>query len=327
MKKSLEKFCNKFIENRDIFKATFPFESSYVFPVCAVNFAQKDMLANAETLRECQTLLKERTSSFSHLRGLSRLPIITAMAISEDPVKKLENISQIYEKLRERFSASQYLPLAAMVISDSKNNEDIAEICARSRKIYDMLRLCHPLITSSEDVVFATLLALSSLSEKDIEIATEKCHKELKETFHSSNAVQSLSHVLALFAGTAREKASETVAMFKELKSKGYRYGTFYELTSLGLLAMQKRDDPDVAEQLIEVEKFLATQKGYKGIFGFAKTIRLMHASLIVSANWTENTDVVRHTAIGSTVSIVIAQQAAMCAAIAASSATTSSST
>lgn len=325
MRATLEERCQRFIVNRDIIKIAFPMESAYIYPVCAAIFTQKNITADGAKLKECHALLKEKTSVFSNFRGYARLAMIAMMATDYDPEKKLERAKTVYDKLKEHFMGSQYLPLASMVISDSVESEKYSEICSRTRKIYDLLKSEHPMLTSSEDVVFSAILAMSDLYEKQIVDDTERCYKILKETFYSSNAVQSLSHVLALFEGSARQKCREATDLFDQLKEKGCRYGTQYELATLGVLAMQKRENENIIEDLLETDAYLATCKGYRGIFGFPKKTRLMHASMIVFGGLSDDQTVMNTAAIGGTVAMVIAQQAAMCAAIAAAVAASSS--
>ena len=87
-------------------------------------------------------------------------------------------------------------------------------------------------------------------------------------------------------------------------------------------------EDLDViVTKLIEVDNFLAGQKGY-GIFGMDRKQRLMHAAMILcSAYIDQSGDHTMHSAaLGGTISLIVAQQTAMCAAIAAASAASSAS-
>ena len=84
-------------------------------------------------------------------------------------------------------------------------------------------------------------------------------------------------------------------------------------------------DKAVVIQDLIEVDDFLANQKGY-GFFGLGRKQRLMHAGLIVTGDYLKDTRMMHTTATHSALSLIAAQQAAMCAAIAASSAAAASS-
>ena len=76
---------------------------------------------------------------------------------------------------------------------------------------------------------------------------------------------------------------------------------------------------------IMEADDFLARQKGY-GFFGIGKKQRLMHAGMIVTSDYLDQSGAMQAAAIGGTISLIAAQQAAMCAAIVVSSAAAASS-
>ena len=210
----------------------------------------------------------------------------------------------------------------------------------------------HPFLTSGEDSVFAAMLAMSELSDKEIVSETENCYDILIETFHSSNAVQSLSHVLTLCEGVPKEKCRRTAELYEALRKRGCKYGTGYELATLGVLAMLPQDRfvmDDIVEDIISADQFLSEQKGY-GILGVSRKQRLMHAGLLVVSDYVKNYErsrkeaedasaersgnadcaashgsLMNTAALGSAISLVAAQQTALCAAIVVSSAAAAS--
>lgn len=131
---------------------------------------------------------------------------------------------------------------ASLILSDVVEPERYGEIAGRTRHIYELMRNEHPFLTSGEDSVFAAMLALSELTDEQIVEETEQCYRLLKPEFFSGNAVQSLSHVLALREGKAEDKCKATMELFHSLKARGCKYGTDYELATLGVLAMLPAD-------------------------------------------------------------------------------------
>lgn len=325
MRTSLFALCGSFMENRDIVKSTFAWESSYLYPVCAAIFIDKRCKAAPDRLEHCKTLLKEQTGVFSNFRSTAKLAMIAMMAVDSNPDRKLGQALQVYAALKDYFWRSQYLPVASMMIADMVEPGKYGEIAARTRHIYELMKNEHPFLTSGEDSVFAAMLALSDLSDERIIEETEHCYRLLKPEFFSGNAVQSLSHVLALCEGRAEDKCSATLELYRNLKSKGYKYGTDYELATLGILATLPVDRSIVMTDIMEVDDFLAAQKGY-GFFGIGRKQRLMHAGMIVASDYLGESGTMQTAAIGATLSLIAAQQAAMCAAIAASSAAAASS-
>ena len=324
MRSSLSNLCNSFIESRDTIKETFFWGSSYIYPVAAAVFVDKRVTADRERLEMCGDILKENTGLFSNFRNYVKLPMISMMAVSSDPEDKLKKALAVYELLKRHFFSSTYLPLASMTISDYIEPDHYEAVARRTRRIYDLMKQEHPFLTSGEDSVFAALLALSNASDEQIVLNTEQCFDILKPQFFSSNAVQSLSHVLALCEGDAEMKCGRAMDLFYKLKDQGYKYGTGYELATLGVLAMLPADLDTIANDIVEVAEFLADQRGY-GILGMTKRQRLMHAGLIVTSDYLDQNTSMQAAAVSSTISLIIAQQTAMCAAIAASTAASNS--
>ena len=320
MRSSLSNLCNSFIENRDALKETFFWGSSYIYPVAAAVFVDKRKTAEVEHLEKCHEILKDNTGFFSNFRNYIKLPMVSMMAVSSDPEDKLKKALTVYEMLKQHFFSSNYLPLASMTISDFVEPVHYEAVAHRTRRIYDLMKQEHPFLTSGEDSVFAALLALSNTSDEVIVQNTEECYDILKPQFFSSNAVQSLSHVLALCEGDAEMKCSRAMDLFYKLKDQGYKYGTGYELATLGVLAMLPADLGTIADDTVQVAEYLAGQRGY-GIMGMTKRQRLMHAGLIVTSDYLDQNTSMQAAAVSSTISLIIAQQTAVCAAIAAANA------
>lgn len=327
MRNTLLTLCENFIKNRDTIKATFGWENTELYPICAALFTDKRQKVDASKMTYCRDIFKSQVGLFSNFRGTIKLVMISMMAIDAEPEQKLKKALEAYAALKNYFFTSDYLPLAAMIVSGLVRPDQYINVAERAKRIYKLMKDAHPFLTSSEDSVFAALLAISDLNDEQIVMETKCCYDFLKPEFFSGNAVQSLSHVLALGEGKAEDKCRKTVALFNGLKEQGYRYGKNEELATLGVLAMLPTDTDSLINDIIEVDNYLSTQKGY-GIFGIDKKQRLMHAGMLVSSDYIDNPNnlTMGSAAIGATISLIVAQQAAMCAVIAASSAAASSS-
>ena len=66
----------------------------------------------------------------------------------------------------------------------------------------------HGRMTSGEDSTFCALIALLDKTDEVLLGDAEECYKILKSNFFSSNAVQSLSHVLAMCAAITASAAA-----------------------------------------------------------------------------------------------------------------------
>ena len=324
MKQSLLALCELFMQNRDIVKSVFSWEDHSIYPVCAEVFTDKRRTADAEQLKSCRALLKENAGLFSNFRGTAMAVSVSMLSLAPDPHQRLNRALEVHSALREYFFASPYLPLVSMIITDMLEPSEYARITQRTRRIYDLMKSEHPLLTGAEDSVFAALLAASEQGDEQIIAGTEECYQLLKDKFISGNAVQSLSHVLALGEGTARLKCDKCAELFELLKDKGQRYGTGYELATLGALALLPDSPDSIAENITEVSEWLRSQKGY-GVLSVGKKERLMHAGMLVTSDLVTSA-AMQSAAVSATISLIAAQQAALIAAVAASSAAAAAS-
>lgn len=319
MRDTLALLCKNFIDNRNALKSAFGWESEYIYPVCACVFLERRQKVDVEKAKLCDRILKSHTGVFSDFRGNGKLALISMLAISENPEETLNSTLNIHAMLKKQGISSQCLSLTAITIANMAKPHQYEEIVKRTGQIYALMKKKHPFLTSGEDSVFAALLAFSDSSQEQILDEMEKCYKILKNKFFSGNAVQSVSHVLALAEGSAEEKCEKVRILYDELAKQGCKFGTEYELAVLAVLALQSEDLATTVCDVKNADAFLAGKSGY-GVFRLGRKQRLMHAGMIVSNEYSGQKDnsVMNSTAISGAVSMIAAQQAAMCAVIAA---------
>ncbi len=316
-----KKRCELLIENRNRVKDVFPWDGGLIHLACAGIFTSKDKTADETTLASCKQLLKQKVGPFSNFRSTARTAIVSMLAVSEHPKRTLDEGLLVYDLLKKRFWSSTHLALAAMIIAQMVEVSDYERIADRTKGIYQRMKSDHPFLTGSGDSAYCALMALSEKSDGELIEDAERCYRILKGDFFSADAVQSLSHVLALAEGSIEEKTQRTIDLFTKLKSAGYKYGTSYELPTLGVLAMEKGNLAEVVNEMIEIDTWLSKQKGFGFFTGISKKQRLMYAGMLAMKGQVDG-DTLQTSAITSTVSLIIAQEAAMMAAVAASSAT-----
>jgi len=324
MHETYDTLRSAFIVNRDLIRNTFPWESLYLPPICAILCVQEGKIVTKEALLAAKELLNSRTGVFSNFRSTAKLAMVTMLALAPRPETLLEGALKVYDALKEHFFTSSFLPVAAMALAQRVDEADYTSLAARTKELYRRMRQEHPFLTSGEDSVFAAMLALSPLPDDAVIAETEACYELLKEALPIGNALQSLSHVLALSEGSPEKKCEKTISLYLRLRDRGLRYGTSYELGTLGIPALLPEREDTLLARIEETHLWLRTQKGY-GIFGCTAKQRLMHAALLVSAGYRrDESDPLREASLQSTISMIAAQQAAMCAAIAASAAASS---
>lgn len=317
--------CRQLIENRERVKSVFSWDGGLIHLCCAGIYSAKGLSVDEDMLQASKDLIKEKVGLFSNFRNTARSPIAAMIATSGNPEQTLENGLHVYNLLKKEFWRSTYLPLAAMIIAQMADTYQYEQIASRTRLIYDGMKSQHPFLTSGEDSAFCALMALSEKSNEALIADMEECYQQLKPNFFSSNAVQSLSHVLALCDGSAAEKCSRTMELFDRLKASGRKYGTDYELPTLGVLAMSGADLESIAADMIEIDDWLSEQKGFGLFSSITRKQRLMYAGILAQRDYI-NENTMQTAAVGGTIALIVAQEAAMCAAVAASTAAAASS-
>ena len=323
MNQQLDKICEEFIENRDIIKDEFHWQNSLIYPACAYIFLAYKQVPNAEMLQLCRAILKEYAGWFSYFRGNGELIFTSFLATSNDPGAKMEMSSMAYEALKEFFSSSSSLPLAAMILSDYVSEDKFETIAYEADHIYRRLKEGHFWITGEEDVCFAVLLALYVHDRKsgflydemveEIDFSFDQLKRDFR--FHG-NAMQSLSHVLYMCDGSPEQKLNNVNDLYDELEDAGLKYGKDYEMVALGILANLGIEKKQIVLDLLEIDDFLKDQEGY-GFFGFSRRTRLLHSVMICAAYYMNETTQLTSAFILAVLLEIRAQQAAAAAAAA----------
>ena len=317
MREALQQRCDLFIENRDTLKRVFKMESSSMYPVAANILTGRQIPITEDTLRACRDLLKERVGAFSNFRGTVRMAVISMLAVSLEPEEKLRAMLENYDLLKRHFHGSEYLALVALLLTNTHSPRPMEEIVARGRAIYDKMKREHPFLTGGEDSVFAVLMAFSDKDDEALIADMEDCYQKLRPTFGRGDGVQTVSHVLAMTQGATLDKCSRFLALFDGLRRAGRRYGRQYELAVLAALSVLPMGIDDAIADMLAVDEFLSHQKGY-GVFSIDKKTRLMHAAMLTSHGYVPD-ERAEAAIMSSTVAMIAAQQAAMCAAVTAS--------
>ncbi len=321
MRDEVRRRCELLIQNRDTMNEAFKWGSNLLNLSAAYMISSKEKRADVETLKLCKDLIKERTGVLSNFRGNSNCMVTAMLAVSQSAEKLLEDGLQAHGMLKEKLRDSAYLPMAAMSVARLAGKERYEEIVDRTKEIYDCIKKEHPFLTSAEDCSFCTLLALSEKSVEELMAEAERCYCFLTEhTRYPKNSVQSLSHVLALYDGTAEEKCEKVMELYETMHAYGMKYGTGYELPMLGVFAMTNKDYEVLAEEISEVSSWLSKQKGF-GFWGYVTLKqRLMLAGMLLQEQEGQN-EVSETALIQSSIATVVAQQAAMISVMAASTA------
>lgn len=306
MKDQVLKKCELFaINNRKVSKA-FAWEFDYMSMSAASFYAANGLEVDIDKLKECEKILIKETNAFSDFRGMVKLPVLCKMAMSEDPVGYLNKLMDIYNVLnRRKFAGNEYRIMAALVILDRVGNDSYEKYIDRTNELYSRMSKNHPFLTGYEDIPFAAMLAVSDLSIDRMIDDMEDSYKLLKGTFGDPDALQSLSHVLALENSAAEVKCEKVKAIYNGLKSAKHKYGQGYELPSLGALALLDAPVDEIIDIICSADDYLKKQKGFS-VLSVGATERRMFASQLLISEYVNYSNVVNNAVMNSLLAISI---------------------
>ena len=168
MNETTKNYCELFTANLEALKSAVKLESSYVFPVAANMLAQAGVTADPEKFKECRKLMQKKTSAFSSLTGTSELPIEVLMYLSDDPQGTYDRIKTIYEIFKKPLKGGEYGAMLAVYLYDKIDEARAEELAARGKTLYDRFNKKHPILTSPDDGVMTTFMAMSGKSDDEL---------------------------------------------------------------------------------------------------------------------------------------------------------------
>lgn len=326
MNQDMKERCELFLKNRDVIKNFYAWDGDIMAILGSVLYTGRMETADVAKIKACEKIVKKKADFFSDFRGNLKIALVCSMTMAEDPEAYFDGVRGVYAQLnKNKLFGSDYRILAAMAIYGSSVADQTA-VVERTQKIYQKMKQAHPFLTSDEDTSFAAMLALTDRGTEELMGEVEQCYSTMKKYFSSDNAVQSLSHVLAISNKPVEEKCRQVKEIYEELRTAKRKYGTGCELATLGALAMLDLPVENIVQEICEVDDFLKAQKGF-GALGTGGSGRLMYAALLVMANNMPESDVMEKAVVSSSLATVIAQQTAiMCtmAAVAVSVSSTS---
>ncbi len=290
MDSKLQRFCDDYLTNRVEIEKVFKIENGAVYPVCANILLSHDQMADAEKLKECKKIISENTSVFNFFRGNMQAPAASLMTCSSDPEGKLSLALEYYNILKKYFSSSEELVLASLMLTDMTRSSEISEIAERSKVIYDLMKKKHRFITGYEDSVFAVLLSLSDRNSKDMVDDMEKCFTALKGMTDKNN-MQTIAQIFTMAGKPIEGMCSRFNELFEAIRNAGMKYGKYNELPILAALSANDTEIEQIVSDMSDVSEYLKDKKGYKGIFGADKRIRLRHSAMLLNTYYSPSAE------------------------------------
>lgn len=325
MDEKVTALCESFITNREIIKKVFKGESLLIYPVAANALVSHGVTADEDKLKECRKLIKKNSGALSYLKGQVMMPFAANLSMKEDPKAHFDKVLKIYNVAKKKFNRSEYSALLAILLADLIHEDSCEAVLTRGKELYDQIKMAHPFLTNEQDSVLAGLLALSEKSDTELIDDMEKCFDLLKIKFSHKSSIQSISHVLALTEGSAREKVEHLNDLYDSLREAGKKFGVYTELSTLAAVSILDNETERVRDRIIGIDDFLSKQKGY-GLLGLDKKARLMHATMLTTDLY-DSAQIAQTTASASAIAMAAAQSLAVCVIITSTIAANAAST
>ena len=309
-----QEFTNKLellAANKQAIDKGFYFEMGMSQVVAGLLFASAGKQADIERMKEARNILKKKAGVFSAFRDATEIVILARMALAPDMEKYIDDLIDVFNVLMKgKVFEDSYLVLTAMIIVDRDRKADAENIKDTTNEIMRRMSKLHPILTSSEDLALAALLAMSGRDIDAVIEDMEECYrytrKELKLKAES-NSIQALSQILAITAGDMKAKCDKVAELFAAFKEHGSKFGTYLEFPALGTLLDVQVPTEVLVPEIIEAADFLTKSKGFGGLSMDKKT-RLMFGALLASdvyAGDVDSADIFSQNAIATNTAII----------------------
>ncbi|EGT3617716.1 DUF4003 family protein [Clostridium perfringens] len=332
MVESIEEKINLLIDNSEILDSVNGIGfGTNIFKKCnALNLTIKNKRADKERIEEAIRIIKKNTSLFSNFRGNNLLTTAVNIAQEPDMEGALEEIMDIYKRLKEEFFNNEYLILAAQIIYSARERTKISEAIINTRSAYDYMKKSHRFLTGNEDICSAAVIATTSSNLEKTFKDVEECYNTLNKLgFSKGNYLQGLCNMLAVINLPVKERCDKVHKMRESLNNnkinlKGYAF------TILGVIPFVCDDYDDFGEEASIVAEKIRNAKGF-GNFSLGKYLRNMIAVSLLASQCSEELgeklkENIENLTNNASLSIVIAMQVAAASAAAASAAAAASS-
>lgn len=301
MDQSLTELCETFLHYNQVISDTFSFSYQSIIPACSYYFLNANEEPDAESLRICRKMLKERFSMVNAFRGNGELFFVSILASSEEPDVLLDQANYAFDALRQYFKFNAYLPILAFIYAKYADTDDYLYLAQRTRDIFDTLNESHPFLTSYEDVVFSGLYAMDKRNLNSLLQDTEIAFQFLKSKFPlHQNAMMSLSQALTFSLGEPIAKCERVIAFDEKLREVNIKYERGFKYVALGILANLGIHHDQLFDDFLFVDSFLQQHREQYSVLRYGTKARYFHVVLILTTYYmSDNTEI--------TISIIIA--------------------
>ena len=297
-----------FVQNRDILKTEFKWASSNMVPLCAYMYAKKGIKVDAVRINECKQIIKKHIGVFSKVKGDAFYPLATALSLENSKEKAFARRVEVYKKLKEKFGSAIYMPWIAFAVGDyeKEHNTDIDKLIQRSVELEEMIN--NEFLDKKENKLegIAVLLILSGKTNQEIIRDLKIAYEFLCDTKISKEAIPALSYMLVAGTGEIEDSCEKALSSYEIFLKSQCKFEKEAETAVLGLLANSKQKQEEYIKDVIDVNEFLAEQKGFD-IINVSSHERHMYAGLLAAQD---------SSAVEEQIAVLIAMESALNVAI-----------
>ena len=256
--------------NRKALNGAFVMEMGMSMVVGSLILAGAGKEADIVKMKEARKILKKKAPVFSAFRDSIELVVVSRMTLADDPEKYFDDLVEVYNMLKKgRIMEDSYYILSAMIICDRNRKDQAEDICARTDEIMRRMSKEHPLLTSSEDLAMAVLLAMTDRDVDRIIADMEECFTYIKKELKikaEANSLQSLTQLLALSEGNMKAKCDKVADLFRSFRDHGMKYGTYLEFPALATIIDVDVPTDELVGEICEAAEYLKISWGAREV-------------------------------------------------------------
>ncbi len=283
MRPSLQQRCEAQIRNEAALHKGHKLELEQIVKLAAMMYANAGRDVDAERLKECKRILKDKVSVFSNFRGYMQYLVQVKMALSDDPNAYIDGVLGVYKQLKEGIKLpGEMVAMAATTIYENCPAESHAEVVGKTREAYAKIKEQHRFLTGEEDMALIALMIMAGIDPDQAAEKAEELYVMLKDRYlPGSDTPQSAAMVLALSEKPAEQKAADFVGLYDACKAAGHATSKDKAMAIYATFADLDADRADIVADIGEVDEWLKKQKGY-GALGVGASIRRLFAATLV---------------------------------------------
>ncbi|MCL2379201.1 MAG: DUF4003 domain-containing protein [Coriobacteriia bacterium] len=267
-------------------------------------------------VRNAHDIIKDKTGMFSKFRGITSLCVAAKLSLNNDPQQLFTDTLAAHDRLRQaKFPNSDQLAIAAFLVASGTERHNFKKTADRAMQFSNGMKNRLRFLAGQDNSILAAMLGLSNMIPSVGIERIEQLYQQLKPELRraGSNSVETLSQILAL-GGTSDEALDCLLSLNQTLRAQRIRLDKQFTLPALGTLSLLSVDATTLADDILEAQSYLRTQRGLRTLSG--QELLLFTTAIISSVYIEECMDsadnAVLATASASIVNIIIAQQIMM---------------